>query len=191
MLTNGSSPMVLATAGGGEDGFSLLEKFIRASIAASWQATVITGPMTSNHDYKALAHLAVKANVTIGRFVPNLSSLFSSADALVCMGGYNTLAEASSRGTPTVCVPRISPRAEQRMRAAAFEKLGLVKTLAPEKLTVDALRAQINSALGIARKTFADRAHAILRFDGAKEAANHLLAVATVVAAPASAQLSG
>ena len=44
-------------------------------------------------------------------FVPELAGWFGAVDALVCMGGYNTLAEALVRGTPTVCVPRTAPRA--------------------------------------------------------------------------------
>ena len=39
-------PVVLATAGGGEDGYVLLENFIRAAAAAPWQGLVVAGPMT-------------------------------------------------------------------------------------------------------------------------------------------------
>ena len=52
--------------------------------------------------------------------VPALTRWLDRVDALVCMGGYNTMAEAVSRGTPTVCVPRTRPRVEQLIRARAF-----------------------------------------------------------------------
>ncbi len=38
-------PCVLATTGGGEDGFTVLEPFIQASRGAPWKATPRTGPM--------------------------------------------------------------------------------------------------------------------------------------------------
>ena len=61
--------------------------------------------------------------------MPNLSAWFGDVDALVCMGGYNTLAEAANAGTATVCVPRVAPRAEQAIRAQAFARLGLLQAV--------------------------------------------------------------
>jgi predicted glycosyltransferase len=95
------------------------------------------------------------------------------------MGGYNTLAEAVSKGMPTVCVPRISPRSEQLMRAQAFERLGLVKTLEPEKLSAETLRQTLEAALRIPRKQLLDCGRDTIRFDGALQAARYLLGLAT------------
>lgn len=177
-MPNQTKPLVLATAGGGEDGFQLLQKFARATSGAPWQGAIVAGPMTPAAEFATLQSLAAEAGVSLHHFVPNLSSLLSSVDALVCMGGYNTLAEAVSTGVPTICVPRITPRSEQLIRAKAFEGLGLVTAIGPEELTTGVLREAIESALKLSRQALRHRAHACLNFDGARQAASHLLALA-------------
>jgi predicted glycosyltransferase len=92
----------------------------------------------------------------------------------VCMGGYNTLAEAVSRGTRTVCVPRVVPRTEQLIRAKAFARLGLLRYVHPDELTPDRLRAEVDGVLGRSREELAETARTRLGFDGAARAAEHL-----------------
>jgi predicted glycosyltransferase len=103
-----------------------------------------------------------------------LPELFCTVDALVCMGGYNTLLEAVCKGVPTVCVPRAWPRSEQLIRAKAFERLGLVRTIHPDRLSSDELQRQIAATLGTPSEQVLERAFA-LRVDGAQRAADHLL----------------
>src|SRR5204862_1748294 len=117
-------PTVLCTVGGGEDGFFLLKTFAHACADGGWRGVAITGPMLPEPELRSLRKIAAETGVTVLPFVPCLSHLFDSVDAIVCMGGYNTLLEALCNGVPTVCVPRISPRSEQIMRGLAFEKLG-------------------------------------------------------------------
>ena len=187
-LPHRARPVVLASTGGGEDGFCLLETFIRAATGAPWQGIVIAGPMTPDGEMESLQRQAAAAHVEIHTFVPSLSSLFWSVDALVCMGGYNTLAEAVSKGLPTVCVPRISPRSEQLIRARAFERLGLLRAVRPDQLSAETLRNEVNAAVARQRQQLLERANALLSFDGARQAATHLLALAAtqekVVAVP-------
>jgi len=175
---NSELPIVLATAGGGEDGYALLENFMRASVRAPWRAVAVAGPMTPEAELKVLQRLAHEAKVALHTFVPNLATWFWSIDALVCMGGYNTLTEALCTGIPTVCVPRVTPRSEQLIRASAFEKLGLLRALHPEKLTVDNMRQAIAASLDQSRQELIARANQALNFDGARQAASHLLALA-------------
>ena len=176
-------PTVLATAGGGEDGFLLLQTFIRAAAHESWNAIAVAGPMSPGPELKTLRRQASKANVALHTFVPNLTEMFQSVDALVCMGGYNTLVEAVSRGVPTLCVPRTTPRREQLIRARAFERLGLVSMITPETVNAGNLGRAIHSVVGTSRQELLARVHSALSFDGARRAARHLLALA-------SAQLS-
>jgi predicted glycosyltransferase len=173
-----SHPYVLATAGGGEDGFLLLANFIRAAVGAPWQGIAIAGPLMTDHELKTLQDLAAASQVILHTFLPSLSSLFGSIDALVCMGGYNTLAEAVSIGVPTVCVPRTAPRSEQLIRAQAFERLGLLRMVRPEQLNIETLRHAIATVLGTSRQDLLTRAQKVLSFDGARRAASHLLALA-------------
>jgi len=174
-------PIVLGTAGGGEDGFALLKTFIGAAVGAPWQAIVVAGPMMGQQDLKTLKRLAGENGVIFHAFLPCLSSLFGNIDGLVCMGGYNTLVEALSQGLPTVCVPRATPRSEQLLRARMFDALGLVCTVQSKELTAENLRGQIATVLETGREQRLARAHKVLDFDGARRAANYLLGLVAKV----------
>jgi predicted glycosyltransferase len=173
-----SRPVVLGTCGGGEDGFRTLETFMRASLGAPWQAVTVAGPMTPDAELERLEGIAAETGATFRHYIPHLSALFGSVDALVAMGGYNTLVEAAALGVPTVCVPRTCPRMEQLMRAEAFERLGLLQLCHPERLEAQQLRSHIDRALNISKTTLKARAHRVLDFDGARRAASCLLALA-------------
>jgi predicted glycosyltransferase len=95
------------------------------------------------------------------------------------MGGYNTLSEALSLGTPTLCVPRVFPRREQLIRARSFAKLDLLRLIEPDRLTPEVMRSEVAALLARDRREIAGRAHATLGFDGAQVAASALLELAT------------
>lgn len=175
----GDEPLVLATAGGGEDGFTFLSAFIEAAAGAPWQAAMVSGPQCEENDRRELAARSKRAGVAFQTFVPGLASSFREADALVCMGGYNTLTEAAAVGVPTVCVPRVAPRKEQLMRARAFARLGLLRLVEPSRLGPLVLRAEIAAALGSQVPPPRPNGH-VLDFDGAARAARHLLELAGV-----------
>ena len=151
-LNTDPRPLVVATAGGGEDGFFLLETFIRAAESAPWRGVAVAGPMTPEHELRTLLDLATESNVALHSFLPNLAALFRAAAALVSMGGYNTLIEALATGVPIACVPRISPRREQQLRAQAFERLGLLRALQPEQLSVETLRQAVQAVMRVPRR---------------------------------------
>lgn len=172
-------PTVLATAGGGEDGFAILEAFMAAAAGAGWRAIVVAGSQSSPEKRQELRESAERAGVTYHTFVRGLDAWFDVVDCLVCMGGYNTIAEALSRGTPTVCVPRVVPRTEQLIRAEAFTRLGLMHYVHPDRLTGESLRHEVEAALGDSRADLRARARATLGFEGAERAADNLLELAT------------
>jgi predicted glycosyltransferase len=172
-------PRVLATAGGGEDGFRLLSAFAEAAAGQAWDAVVVAGPHASRASCDALRRSTEDAGVAFHQFVPGISEWLDQVDVLVCMGGYNTLAEAVSRGTPVVCVPRVAPRTEQLLRARAFARLGLLSLVEPERLGSGVLRAEVAAALRLSRRRLADRANAVLDFTGAARAARYLTELAS------------
>ena len=174
----GERPIVVATAGGGEDGFTLLENFIDATTDSAWRGIVIAGPMIPEPELARLRAQASGANVALHTFIPRLPALFDSIDALVCMGGYNTLAEAAAQAVPTVCVPRTAPRAEQLIRARAFDRLGILRLVHPGELTPGALRTAVAAALATPRALVRENVEAALNFDGAHHAAQELLSLA-------------
>lgn len=171
-------PVVLATTGGGEDGFRALEHFIRASANAPWRGFVVFGPMMPDAPLAALQELAAQHGVICRNYVPHLSGLFREVDALVCMGGYNTLVEAAALGVPTVCIPRISPRTEQLIRAEAFARLDLLQLAHPAQMDPQSLRQQIATALGRIPLELRGRAAQTLSFAGAANAAEALVSLA-------------
>lgn len=176
-----SRPTVLATTGGGEDGFAILETFVEAAARSNWRAIVVAGSQSAPEKRQALRRAAEEAGVTYYTFVRGLDAWFGVVDAIVCMGGYNTLAEAVSRGTRTVCVPRVVPRTEQLIRAEAFAKLGLLRCIRPDELTADRLLVEVDAALELSREALAETAHTRLGFEGAEQAARHLLTLAARV----------
>jgi predicted glycosyltransferase len=173
-----SRPVVLATAGGGEDGFGLLRTFMEAAAGAAWDAIAVAGPQSGEDERRTLKQIAAETGVGFATFVPDLSAALSSVDALVSMGGYNTLTEAAASGVPTVCVPRVVPRTEQLIRAKAFARLGLLRLVEPERLDAELLRAEIACALTVSRERVARRAADALGLKGAGNAARLLIDLA-------------
>jgi predicted glycosyltransferase len=171
-------PVVLATTGGGEDGRRVLEAFVDASVGAPWKAIVVAGPQLSQSETCELRERADAAGVAMRTFVPELAGWFGAVDAVVCMGGYNTLGEVLVRGTPTVCVPRTVPRTEQLIRARALGGLGLLQVVEPDLLDGPSLRLEIEIALTRSRPEILRAARRALLFDGADTAAECLLAEA-------------
>jgi predicted glycosyltransferase len=170
-----SRPVVLATAGGGDDGSALLRAFVDAAAGMPWHAFVVSGRQATAAQRDALRAAAGAAGVTFRPFVPDLAEHLPEVDALVCMGGYNTLVEAIAAGLPTVCVPRAVPRQEQLIRARRFHELGLVRLVEPGDLGRERLRAEVAHALERAREPAGQRAAAALPLDGARAAALQLL----------------
>jgi predicted glycosyltransferase len=173
-------PVVLATAGGGEDGGRMLAAFIEAARCSSWQGLAVTGPDAPRDQTHSLRQAAVNAGVAFRAFPHDLATWLREADAVVCMGGYNTLAEALFRGTPAVCVPRTSP---QLIRARAFERLGLLPLLEYDGLDAERLSGAVAGALASSRPELARRALRTLDFHGAWRAAVELLQLACPVEA--------
>jgi predicted glycosyltransferase len=140
---------------------------------------MVAGPQSSPANQRALRSAAEAAGVEFHASVLDLSGWLFDVDALVSMGGYNTLSEAISLGTPTLCVPRAHPRREQLIRARAFASLGLLRMIEPDRLTPRRVGAEVTDLLGRDRRETARRAHESLGFGGAQVAATALLDLAT------------
>lgn len=168
-------PTVLATAGGGEDGFPVLEAFLDAAEGAGWAATAIAGPDCPPDRLGALRDRGRSAGIRVIRAARDLPALLSSADAVVCMGGYNTLIESLASGAATVCVPRIRPRTEQLIRARAFEERHLLRVVPPDRVSASSMRRCVDEALQetriISRADRVRRTRKVLDLEGATRAA--------------------
>ena len=170
-------PVVVATAGGGEDGGVLLRAFVDASRGAPWHTVVVSGTDGSAREAASLQEQVTAIGGTYHRFVRNLPVHFPTIDALVCMGGYNTTTEALRAAVPTVVVPRVEPRQEQLLRARAFSRLGMLQSVEPDALDGPRLAAAVRRALGDSRPRIAAAVQRGLDVDGAERAAAELLAL--------------
>lgn len=171
----GKAALVLATPGGGEDGYALVASFLAAARCAPWKGWAITGPMMPEAQQQELRQLVGGQDIQIDTFLPNLARELADISSVVCMGGYNTLTEVAALGLRAVCVPRNQPRREQLIRARAFAQLGLLRMIDPDELTPERLRTAIDESL---RTPPPAAAAARLRLDGASEAARRLLQLA-------------
>jgi predicted glycosyltransferase len=80
-------------------------------------------------------------------FFRQMEKILAAADAVVCMGGYNTLCEILSQKTVSLIVPRETPRREQLLRAQAFKRHQLADYIPWAEFTPGALRERIDHLL--------------------------------------------
>ena len=127
-------PYILITPGGGGDGAAMVSLVLEAyekDPTLSPNAVLIYGPFLSGDVRDAFDARVAKLNgrVTALGFDSRIEALFTGAEGVVCMGGYNTFCEVLSFDKPAVIVPRTTPRLEQWIRASRAEQLGLVRML--------------------------------------------------------------
>jgi predicted glycosyltransferase len=146
--------LVVITAGGGGDGFALLETYLqmleglRRHGPTPFDSLLITGPFMPSSKRARLRRLASPGQaLTVMEFTPDLLSYLRAADLIVSMGGYNSICEILSLNQRAIIVPRVKPRTEQLIRAERFAAHGLLRMLHPDQLTPTRLLAEIVAAL--------------------------------------------
>jgi predicted glycosyltransferase len=145
--------LVLVTPGGGEDGYLLVKTYLLGQeLLKNHQhcikSLVFCGPEMPTEQKQELYKIADKyPQVKIREFTDDLMSYVSAADAVVSMGGYNTICEILSAEKPAIIVPRIKPSQEQFIRSQRMHDLGLLKSIHPEHLTPSVLIAQLFEVL--------------------------------------------
>jgi len=130
-------PTILVTAGGGGDGFPLMDGYLRAVRTlpeGALHSIVVAGPLMDIEQRRRLERGAAEnRDVRIIAHTTELTDLIQRADLIVAMCGYNTTAEILAARKPSILVPRAGPRAEQRLRATLIGKLGLAWIVQPEE----------------------------------------------------------
>jgi predicted glycosyltransferase len=163
--------LVLATVGSGSDGFPVLDATVAAierlaTRRPDLRAIVVSGPLMPADQRAELERRATASC----RVVPAADTLrlFAAADAVVSMGGYNSVCEALAAARPLVIVPRATDKVEQAIRAELLAARGLVSCVHPRELTPDRLAEAIEWALGHDRAAHARRVREVIpSFDGA------------------------
>jgi predicted glycosyltransferase len=151
---SGSDRMILVTAGGGEDGFSLIRTYLEGLAAhccdPSLKTAIVTGPELAElhkHEVRRLANRC--SHVQVIEFTDQMINYMNAADVVVAMAGYNTICEVLSLRKRAVIVPRVEPVKEQEIRAERMARLGLFKMIHPARLTprllIEAVRAEVEA----------------------------------------------
>jgi len=149
-LRLGGRPLVAVSCGGGGDGYPLVEAYAEAlerSPRPTFESLIFLGPdMAVGLRRNLKSRLASRSeDVLIFDYRPDLVAFLRMAALSFSMGGYNTMCEVVSHGTPAVIVPRTEPRVEQLLRAESFGRRGLVRVLMPERLSSDAILAELST----------------------------------------------
>jgi predicted glycosyltransferase len=144
-------PLVVATTGGGGDGYGVMDAYLsmleRTNASRDFRSVLITGPFMPQAARKKIFKRARKAQAQTFIFYRQMEKLMAAADLVVSMGGYNTLCEVLSQGTLSLVIPRETPRMEQRIRAEAFHRQGLIDFIPWKECTPENLFAHIRRLL--------------------------------------------
>lgn len=127
-------PYILITPGGGGDGAAMVSLVLSAyeqDPTLHPKALLVYGPFLSGDVRDAFDARVAKLDgrVTAVGFDSRIESLFTGAEGVICMGGYNTFCEVLSFDKRAVIIPRTKPRLEQWIRASRAEEMGLVRML--------------------------------------------------------------
>jgi predicted glycosyltransferase len=148
---SGGARLAVCTLGGGQDAAGIARAFLAAMLhlrERSWRGVLITGPYMASADVEALHNHPAAADAAIIRMVTDVPSYLAAADAVFCMGGYNTICEVLALAIPAVVVPRTAPRLEQLMRARRLADRGLVHWLHPVGLNPRVVAGALAYAAG-------------------------------------------
>ncbi len=122
--------LVVLTTGGGGDGYALMDTYLtmleQQLPTRPFRSVLVTGPFMPRDERKMLFKRARRQGVSSFLFFRQMEKLMAAADLVVSMGGYNTLSEVLSQGTPSLVIPREKPRLEQLIRARSFHSQGLI-----------------------------------------------------------------
>jgi predicted glycosyltransferase len=144
-------PLVLVTAGGGEDGYHLLSTYLQGLHGLSGDARIKTllvcGPEMSELHRRRIHESANLPGLTIHDFTNDMMDYMGAADLIVSMGGYNTICEILTLRKRAIIVPRVRPVQEQWIRAHRMARLGLFRTIHPDELTSTELMRAMHEEL--------------------------------------------
>ncbi|MGH2958876.1 MAG: glycosyltransferase family protein [Solirubrobacterales bacterium] len=140
---------LLASTGGGADGFATLDAVLAAIRLRPipTHTVLVTGPLMPQDDVVRLRLSAEGVDATIFESRADLPELLFGARAVVSMAGYSTTAEILASGKPALMIPRAVPREEQLNRAKRLAESGRVSLLEPKNLNAETMRDALSGLL--------------------------------------------
>ena len=171
-------PLVLATVGSGSDGYPVLEAAgaAVARLRAKFphlHAILVTGPFMPAEQQAKLQAMSSGACRVLAR--ADTLPLMAAADAILSMGGYNSVCEALALARPLVIVPRATHKIEQQIRAETLAAHGLARWVHPRELDGQRLAEALEWALRCDPRAVARRVREVIpSFDGAAQLTAYL-----------------
>ncbi|EPR44125.1 glycosyltransferase 28 domain protein [Desulfovibrio sp. X2] len=143
--------LVVASAGGGQVGFPLLNAAVEAfgllADRPDYRLRVLTGPFMPEIEFARLkARASDLPNVQVQRFEERFLDLLAAADLSISQAGYNTSMNVLAAKVPALVLP-FDANTEQARRAAKLEKLGALAVIGGHELFPQGLVARICEVL--------------------------------------------
>lgn len=175
----GARRRLLVIGGGGGDAAALFQSFLKVwpglADRAHAHALLVTGPLMPEAELRELSMLAAAAPaMTLEPSSTSMLHLIAAADAVISMGGYNSVVETLAARKPLVIAPRTAPRHEQLIRARIMESLGLARVVLPGDEPPRRLAEAVLAVLS--EEPPGEAAWARLDLEGGRRAAERLLA---------------
>ncbi len=143
--------MIVVTTGGGGDGYQVMDHYLamyEAGFFKKGKSLLVTGPFMPLNKRRKLAKRGRKHGIKVMPFYPRMEELIGAADLVVSMGGYNTMCEILSQKTPSLIIPRDTPRKEQLIRAEAFKEKRMIDYLPWDNLSASNLAMKVQGMFG-------------------------------------------
>ncbi len=160
---------VLVSAGGGADGYDLINPCIKAwqhlyqrGIVKDRKMVIFTGPFMPQAQYADLEHMCNGGPFQIDRFTSHFLQWMQCADLSISRVGYNTCMNILETCTKAILVPGALV-SDQKFRAKRMATLGLAECTAGDKLNPFCLAEAIQR--GLAK----ERLHHNISLNGAEE----------------------
>lgn len=148
---NGSQKWVYVSAGGGGDSELLMRRYVEAirqlGNRADFWSLVAVGINAPAGLHEEISRMALGLPIRVVTHVTDGLGTMAAADLVVCMAGYNTIAEVIRLSKRAIVVPRSGPSAEQRMRSRMLKDRGIVEMVDPNDLTAEHLGERLVAGL--------------------------------------------
>ena len=99
------------------------------------------------HERKKIFGRARRLGIRAYRFYRWMEKILAAADVVVGMGGYNTVCEVLTQKTPSLIIPRETPRKEQLIRSQVLHNQGLINYTPWHSLTPKTLKNELFAVL--------------------------------------------
>lgn len=153
LQSTGNDLRLVATCGGGADGYPMLAAALEAGaeLAASAEGSVkvnaYTGTLMAESDVERLRQIAKPGSGRVHRFAEDLSRKLGRSTAVIGMAGANTVDDILSYRRRAVIVPRPGPSREQLIRARLLSERGLATVLPLGQCTGETLAEALRALL--------------------------------------------